>query len=264
MRERRESRSHTPFVPVRVIGNTQSEELVATTTNRVPVTTALDLLRDGVAAWVENEIRIHSRRVPIDLFRRYKADPRLADRPISDWDIAALLRLMTETWNEVFRDTLGHTGRSLVSELREWRNDWAHQKPFSGEDAYRVLDSVERLLTAVGAEREAGSIAAMKGDVLRRIAIGDTAPLSKPGVLPITLSPRKAREFKAALLQTRRATIRVTYGDGRVEEQAWDASRISADSNVIGNLRSRPAFRAGEWRRRGIAHVDVSVKDDTD
>lgn len=234
------------------------------TTNRVSVTKALDLLRDGMAPWVEREIRIHSHGVPLDRIRRYTDDPRLADKPISDWDVAALLRLMSDTWNEVFRDALGHTGRSLVSELREWRNDWAHQASFSDEDAYRVLDSVERLLTAVGAETEPDSVGAMKGDVLRRIAVGDTATLSKPGVLPIALSPPTAREFKTALLQTRRATIRVTYRDGRVEEQAWDASRMSADSNIIGNLRSRPAFRAGAWQQRGIARVDVSVKDDTD
>src|SRR3972149_8753068 len=34
-------------------------------------------------------------------------------------DIQALLVIMWENWNNVFRDQLGHTGRSYVSELRE-------------------------------------------------------------------------------------------------------------------------------------------------
>ena len=42
--------------------------------------------------------------------------------------------------------------RSLVSELREYRNAWAHQEPFSGEDTIRMLDSAQRLLTAVSSE----------------------------------------------------------------------------------------------------------------
>ena len=68
-----------------------------------------------------------------------------------------------------------------------------------------------------------------------------------------TGSPASA--FKTALLKTRRAVIRVKYNNGRVEEQIWRAERMSANSNVIGNLRSRPAFRAGTWQRRGISCV---------
>jgi len=79
----------------------------------------------------------------------------LKNKPIAEWDAAGLLKLMWETWNEVFRKTLGFAERSLVSELREWRNQWAHQEPFSSEDADRALDSVERLLSAVSAPQAA-------------------------------------------------------------------------------------------------------------
>lgn len=53
--------------------------------------------------------------------------------------------------------------------------------------------------------------------------------------------------------------IRVRYSDGRVAEETWHANRMSADSNVIGNLRSRPAFRAGAWQQNGISSVEVVV-----
>jgi hypothetical protein len=36
---------------------------------------------------------------------------------------------MWDNWNDVFRNVLGHAERSLVSELRDWRNKWAHQNP---------------------------------------------------------------------------------------------------------------------------------------
>lgn len=81
-------------------------------------------------------------------------------------DVQALLVIMWDHWNEVFRQTLGHAERSLVSELREVRNDWAHQKAFSSDDAYRALDSITRLLTAVSAP-EAREVEQQKQELLR-------------------------------------------------------------------------------------------------
>ena len=59
--------------------------------------------------------------------------------------------LMWSAWNDVFRRTLGHAARSLVSELRDHHNKWAHQQVFSSDDADRALDSISRLLTGVSA-----------------------------------------------------------------------------------------------------------------
>ena len=66
----------------------------------------------------------------------------------------------------MFGKTLGHTERSMVSELREVRNRWAHQEPFSSDDTYRALDSSARLLTSISAE-EAAAIEKMKMELLR-------------------------------------------------------------------------------------------------
>src|SRR6185295_10596142 len=99
---------------------------------------------------------------------RFMSSERLdANRPFAAWDAAVLLRLMWDAWNDVFRKTLGQAERSLVSELRDVRNRWAHQEPFSGDDADRALDSAERLLTAVSAP-EADEVRKVKME-LRRI-----------------------------------------------------------------------------------------------
>jgi uncharacterized protein len=65
-------------------------------------------------------------------------------------DVQAILTIMTSCWNDVFQDQLGWTGRSYVSELREVRNSWAHQRAFSAEDAFRALDTIARLLAMTG------------------------------------------------------------------------------------------------------------------
>ena len=65
--------------------------------------------------------------------------------------------------------------------------------------------------------------------------------------LPITLDPENAADFLAALLRTKQAWLEVSYSDGRKEIRRWDASLMRPSSSVMGNLRSRPEFRAGTW-----------------
>jgi predicted AAA+ superfamily ATPase len=83
------------------------------------------------------------------------------------WDTQALLLVMWDQWNVVFRNVLGQSERTLVSELREVRNKWAHQEPFSTDDAYRALDSVQRLLSAVSAADQATEVERQKQELLR-------------------------------------------------------------------------------------------------
>jgi predicted AAA+ superfamily ATPase len=82
-------------------------------------------------------------------------------------DVAVLLVIVDRFWGEVFRNTLGKAERSFVNELIDVRNRWAHQNPFSSDDADRALDSAARLLTAVSAT-EADEIDKMKME-LRRV-----------------------------------------------------------------------------------------------
>ncbi len=128
---------------------------------------AMEVLKAGLAPFVEREFKNLHKSKAIEEARRYLGDDRLLEKkPLADWDAGVLLRLMWEAWNTVFKMTLGQAERTLVSELRDARNKWAHQQPFSTDDAYRVLDSVGRLLTAVSAP-EADEIEKMKMELLR-------------------------------------------------------------------------------------------------
>ncbi|MBK7919048.1 MAG: DUF499 domain-containing protein [Chloroflexi bacterium] len=74
---------------------------------------------------------------------------------------------MWRRWNDVFQDKLGHSGRSYVSELLQARNDWAHQKPFSNDEAYRVADTASRLLKMVSAGDKAAQVEQISHELLR-------------------------------------------------------------------------------------------------
>ncbi|MDR3358353.1 MAG: DUF499 domain-containing protein [Desulfovibrio sp.] len=139
-------------------------------TNHARVGDALDILNKGLLPFVERELQAaHGdswREVAGRTLREERGGVKAAGSGEVHWDTHNLLAVMWEQWNAVFRNTLGHAERALVSELRDIRNRWAHQTPFSSDDAYRALDSVGRLLTAVSAP-EARELEEQKMALLR-------------------------------------------------------------------------------------------------
>ena len=136
-------------------------------TNHERVGKAMESLRVGLAPFVSREFINHHKGQTAQVLQQILGvPPRDPKRPFHDMDTAALLRVMWESWNEVYRNTLGQAERSLVSELRDIRNRWAHQGSFTGDDTYRALDSAQRLLTAVSSP-EADAIEKVKMELLR-------------------------------------------------------------------------------------------------
>jgi len=137
--------------------------------NHERVGRALNLLRDGLYPFVEREMKdIHGDQwlIPASasLPDHYVRNKNVQD--VLKEDVSALLIVMWEQWNNVFKKPLGQSERTLVSELRNTRNDWAHKPNVLTDDAYRALDSVTRLLTAVSAP-EADQVEKQKQELLR-------------------------------------------------------------------------------------------------
>jgi predicted AAA+ superfamily ATPase len=84
-------------------------------------------------------------------------------------DLIFLLKGMQNTWQEVWRQRLGQAERGYTSELREARNRWAHQGQFSADDTYRMLDTAERLLQALGAADQLKVVQNLKRDLQRQV-----------------------------------------------------------------------------------------------
>ena len=136
-------------------------------TNHERVSKGLELLKQGLGPFVEREWKdAYKEQAKAQAVRSMGEDRLLADKPVIQWDAAGLLKLMWEAWHDVFRKTLGQAERTLVSELRDVRNRWAHQNPFSTDDTYRALDSISRLLSAVSAP-EVDEIEKVKMELLR-------------------------------------------------------------------------------------------------
>lgn len=137
-------------------------------TNQERVGKALELLKEGLRPFVERELKAQHAQMWFDQAKASVGESLslFGTEAQPKWEIATLLAVMWNQWNVVFRKTLGQAERTLVSELRDVRNKWAHQNPFSGDDTYRALDSASRLLTAVSAP-QAAEIEKVKMELLR-------------------------------------------------------------------------------------------------
>ena len=134
------------------------------------VNKGLDLLSKGLLPYVVKEMKAEYQN-----YWEMEAQDCFPDghhsRNLSpeEWDVAALLAIMFKQWNKVFGKVLGHSERSWVSELMEIRKRAAHQNKnnvFDTDDAFRALDNVERLLSAIAAP-EAEEADNQKNELLR-------------------------------------------------------------------------------------------------
>jgi predicted AAA+ superfamily ATPase len=108
----------------------------------------------GVPAWT-------------DVLRRKDEANGVGGKAYHRLDPQAQLRMLTEGWRS-FEGRLGRAHQNYASELRETRNQWAHNASFTDDDAYRALDTAERLLTAINAPEAAEKVRGIRLN-LRRV-----------------------------------------------------------------------------------------------
>ena len=153
-------------------------------------------------------------------------------------DIQSWLNLINRRWNEAFRDKLSQTERNYVSELRDARNKWAHQSPFSNDDAHRAADTATRLLEAIGADKQAAAARKHANELLRLryerdaeksrrqpAALDDAPRTTAAGIKPwrLVIRPHSdvlsgqytQAEFAADLAQVVQGKAAMEYGDAK-------------------------------------------------
>jgi chromosome partitioning protein len=167
------------------------------TSNHELVGRALGLLHQGLYPFVEREMRsVYGDRwieaatpsMPKDLnLKRTVAE-------ILRQDVSALLLVMWDQWNDVFRRTLSPDERALVRQLRTTRNNWAHNHTVPKRDAHRALDRIEQLLRAIGALEEA--------DIVEQLLeeINGVTPPPSPQMRTIAIHAAKGGVGKTTLV----------------------------------------------------------------
>lgn len=120
--------------------------------NRQRVQGAQDALLDELVVFIERSLRKAFGDAWVD---RVTSSPRLNGTPIDalgkpQWDMQLAVKVIAEFWNEAFGEKLKQTDRNNIFELRDWRNALAHDQPFTYDDTYRALDTMQRVASRCG------------------------------------------------------------------------------------------------------------------
>jgi len=144
--------------------------------NRDRVSKGFDVLSAGLLEFVDRQMSSASEGIGLDwieVIEKRDETKNGVKKNYEKEDPAVQLKVITEEWR-VFNKVLSRAQQSLASELREVRNSWAHSKKFDNDDTYRILDTMERLLTAAGSPSEAEAIRQMRQDHQRLVFESET------------------------------------------------------------------------------------------
>jgi Swt1-like HEPN/Protein of unknown function (DUF499) len=176
-----------------------------------------------------------------------------AGKDYHELDPQVQLRMLTENIpNSVkqgwypFDDAIGRVGQGYSKELREARNDWAHNKSFSDDDAYRCLDTAERLLVSIGAPSVADEVKAIRLG-LRRITADkdDRKVLKSAAVTPESAGLRPWREVL-------KPHDDVATGNFQAAEFAADLYKVAATEDAGKDYAEPVQFFARTYLTEGL------------
>ena len=142
--------------------------------NREITDQALTIFTEATGPWVDTQMKAkHGDASEAKIVELLKANPS-TKRTVEDgsppdhWDVTTLFSIINGDWQYHFRNKLEREHRTLLNEIKQWRDDHAHQKPVSADDAYRVLDTVHRFLPAIDAFEHETVLSAAKTDLLKK------------------------------------------------------------------------------------------------
>ncbi|MBM7500903.1 putative AAA+ superfamily ATPase/ribulose bisphosphate carboxylase small subunit [Brachybacterium muris] len=190
--------------------------------NRDRVGKAFDLLSEGLLDEVD-EVMTRAYKTADWPAAWAKEDAQRRGGPLrtlTKHDVQVQLRAITEQGYH-FKDVLSRAQQGFASELRETRNLWAHNEPFSSDDAARALDTIERLLHAVGAVDSAEDVRKLRVDLQRTVFEDQTRKQVKR--TKVSLDPGSG-------LRPWREVIR-PHDD--VARGAFTASEFAADLHLV-------------------------------
>lgn len=207
-------------------------------------------LDDFIMRLVEPQLEGQPWTVLVALKDKAKGAP---DKDYDRRDPQVQLRMITENipnfakkgWYP-FSDQLSRPQQAFTSELREARNAWAHNASFSDDDAYRYLDTAERLLAAIGSPEEADEVKAIRLGLRRLTADKDDKKvLQSAAVTPESAGLRPWRE----ILQPHQD---VATGNFQAAEFAADLYKVAATQEAGKDYAEPVQFFARTYLTEGL------------
>lgn len=143
------------------------------TSNREYVGRALEILADALDPFIERVVSPHLPAGTTDwtmVVAAKDANNGKSSGTYERTDPQLQLRVITEPMGilgYLFNGALSRTEQGYAGEIRTVRNEWAHNKPFTGDQARRALETIELLLRSTGAVKDADQVRTMRREIER-------------------------------------------------------------------------------------------------
>lgn len=142
------------------------------TSNRDRIGKMFDLLAPELEAFLHRQVgRTEGGKDWVDIY----CEVAPGNHEVHPGDPSVQLKFLSEGYTNRYRrgwrplsGAFNRTHEAWAGELLQVRHTWAHHKSFSNDDAYRALDTAERLARAIGATEAADRIERTRLD-LRRV-----------------------------------------------------------------------------------------------
>ncbi|GHO67438.1 hypothetical protein KSC_063300 [Ktedonobacter sp. SOSP1-52] len=201
--------------------------------NRDRVDKALAILGKGLKPFIEREMQnVHGERWQQVVARGLQNFQIESLRNGNLDDPQVFLAILWEQWHDVFKKALGLNEKNWIGELRVTRNEWAHMKAFSSDDAERALDTVQLLLGAVSAPNEAAEVKKMKLDLQR---LRDDEQVRN--------ELRKLKPVEGQPAQGLRAWREVMAPQSDVQNSNYQLAEFAADLGAVHRGQSTPEYQ---------------------
>lgn len=156
--------------------------------NRERIGQMFDLMAPQLDAFLSRTLnrQLGAGRTWVDIVTTVEANN---GREVHHGDVSIQLKVITQNYTHRFRngwnplrDHLNRTHEAYASELLQVRHTWAHGKAFTDDDAYRALDTAQRLATAIGASGTGEDVARIRLNLRRVTADKDDKKAIKAAV----------------------------------------------------------------------------------
>lgn len=189
--------------------------------------------KNGVEPYLNNP----SLHMPADVLREMRNPLNSAEDKFQMLDMYALLFIMEQEWDDVFRIVLNEDAVEYISELKRIRNRIAHEKSFSLVDAKRDIVTMRQFAQLIAAPEEKELIK-LENRVQRRIEKEDNIDRFKTDRSVIGNSPRSLTEIyvrqKLGNLKGKHVTIKSGDEFHIYEVNDWQVKYDPAQTSAPG------------------------------
>ena len=196
--------------------------------NNARVARALYLLKLDLDNFVAREFTNHHQDQTLTVLNQILGQSRDSEKPFQNMKTQDLLAVVQTSWWNVFDRAMGGIEPGLVREVALAHEFWAGRNNFSAENAFQILNSVQRLLAAMS------SPSTLELDMLKRECLDSEIEAGEPEdeEVPVSSSPSSDDLTETAVPTDEGEVIvdvqPVTVDDAEVEEAETSEEEAAA------------------------------------